>query len=63
VAARLEIVPIHALTPQAKGRAERANQTLQDRLVKEMRLQNISSIEVPMGFCQNSSQRGTRGSR
>jgi hypothetical protein len=34
VAARLEIVPIHALTPQAKGRVERANQTLQDRLVK-----------------------------
>jgi hypothetical protein len=50
VAARLDIVPIHALTPQAKGRVERANQTLQDRLVKEMRLQNISSIEVANGF-------------
>ena len=33
VADRLAIVPIHALTPQAKGRVERANQTLQDRLV------------------------------
>ena len=43
---RLGIEPIHALTPQAKGRVERANQTLQDRLVKEMRLQNISSIEA-----------------
>jgi transposase len=50
VSARLEIVPIHALTPQAKGRVERANQTLQDRLVKEMRLRNISSIEAANGF-------------
>jgi hypothetical protein len=45
VAARLGIEAIHASTPQAKGRVERANQTLQDRLVKEMRLQNILSIE------------------
>ena len=34
----LDIEPIHANTPQAKGRVERANKTLQDRLVKEMRL-------------------------
>jgi transposase len=40
----LEIGLINALTPQAKGRVERANQTLQDRLVKEMRLRNICSI-------------------
>ncbi|APY60989.1 ISNCY family transposase [Salmonella enterica] len=40
----LGIEPIHANTPQAKGRVERANQTLQDRLVKELRLQNISDI-------------------
>jgi transposase len=45
VAERLGIEPIHARTPQAKGRVERANQTLQDRLVKEMRFQNVSSIE------------------
>jgi hypothetical protein len=50
VAARLKIAPIHALTPQAKGRVERANQTLQDRLVKEMRLQNICSIEAANSF-------------
>jgi transposase len=50
VAERLEIEPIHALTPQAKGRVERANQTLQDRLVKEMRLQNIDSMEAANGF-------------
>jgi len=41
----LGIEPIHANTPQAKGRVERANQTLQDRLVKELRLRNISDIE------------------
>src|SRR5271165_6998222 len=50
VAARLKIEPIHALTPQAKGRVERANQTLQDRLVKEMRLRNISSIAAANRF-------------
>jgi hypothetical protein len=30
--------------PQAKGRVERANRTLQDRLIKEMRLEGICSI-------------------
>jgi hypothetical protein len=42
----LDIEAIHARTPQAKGRVERANQTLQDRLVKEMRLAGIDSIEA-----------------
>ena len=41
----LEIEIICANTPQAKGRVERVNQTLQDRLVKEMRLRKIKSIE------------------
>jgi len=41
----LDIELIHANTPQAKGRVERANQTLQDRLVKELRLQGINDIE------------------
>jgi transposase len=41
----LDIQIICANTPQAKGRVERANQTLQDRLVKEMRLRGISSME------------------
>jgi transposase len=50
VAKRLDIEAIHALTPQAKGRVERANQTLQDRLIKEMRLQGISDIETAQGF-------------
>jgi len=35
---------IHAHSPQAKGRVERLFHTLQDRLVKEMRLRGISSI-------------------
>ena len=50
VVERLEIGLINALTPQAKGRVERANQTLQDRLIKEMRLRNISSIEAAQAF-------------
>jgi len=41
----LGIELIHANTPQAKGRVERVFQTLQDRLVKEMRLANICSID------------------
>ena len=44
VAERLGITMIAAHTPQAKGRVERANQTLQDRLVKEMRLRGIATM-------------------
>jgi transposase len=40
----LEIKTICANSPQAKGRVERANQTLQDRLPKELRLRNISNM-------------------
>jgi len=40
----LDIQIICANTPQAKGRVERVNQTLQDRLVKEMRLHGIASM-------------------
>lgn len=36
---------ICAYSPQAKGRVERVNQTLQDRLVKEMRLAGINDYE------------------
>ena len=46
----LEIRLICANSPQAKGRVERANETLQDRLVKEMRLQGISDIEEANRF-------------
>ena len=40
----LNIDILCANTPQAKGRVERANKTLQDRLVKELRLRRISTI-------------------
>ena len=41
----LEIPILCANSPQAKGRVERANQTLQDRLVKEMRLRGINDMQ------------------
>jgi transposase len=40
----LDIQVICANTPQAKGRVERAIQTLQDRLPKELRLRKISNL-------------------
>lgn len=43
---RLSIKMIPAYSPQAKGRVERYNGTLQDRLVKELRLRGISTIEA-----------------
>jgi len=47
---QLNIDIICANVPQAKGRVERANGTLQDRLVKELRLEGISSIEAGNAF-------------
>ena len=41
----LDVKLICAGSPEAKGRVERANETLQDRLVKEMRLRNICTYE------------------
>ncbi len=46
----LNIEAIYADTPAAKGRVERANQTLQDRLVKALRLEGISTIEKANAF-------------
>lgn len=43
---QLDIKGICAHTPQAKGRVERLFQTLQDRMVKAMRLQAITGIEA-----------------
>jgi len=43
--AELNIEIICANTSQAKGRVERANRTLQDRLVKELRLENVCDID------------------
>jgi len=46
----LDIQLICAHSPQAKGRVERANQTLQDRLTKELRLLGISSIAAANAY-------------
>ena len=43
---------IAAHSPQAKGRIERLLETLQDRLVKEMRLAGIDSIEAANRFLE-----------
>ena len=57
----LNIDILCANTPQAKGRVERANKTLQDRLVKELRLQGISTIaagnELLPGFLADYNTR------
>jgi len=44
--ARLGIEHIGAYSPQARGRGERLNRTLQDRLVNELRLAGITSLEA-----------------
>jgi hypothetical protein len=41
-----------ANSSQAKGRVERANLTLQDRFVKELRLQHISTIAVANAYAR-----------
>jgi len=41
---------ICANSPQAKGRVERANKTFQDRLVKELRLQEIDNYQDANAF-------------
>lgn len=48
----LEVDQIYAHSPQAKGRVERANQTLQDRLIKEMRLADIGTIDEGNRFLE-----------
>lgn len=48
----LGIEVIHARSPQAKGRIERSFGTLQDRLVKEMRLEGIKNPQVANKFLQ-----------
>ena len=46
----LEVKLILANSPQAKGRVERMNGVLQDRLVKELRLAGISDLESANQF-------------
>jgi len=52
VMAELGVKVIHARSPQAKGRIERVFDTLQDRLVKEMRLADIRTISAANRFLE-----------
>jgi len=49
---QIGVNPITAYSPQAKGRVERMNETLQDRLVKELRLVGITTIGEANKFLQ-----------
>lgn len=53
----LNIEILCANSSQAKGRVERANRTLQDRLVKELRLAGISDMEAGNEFLSGFMER------
>lgn len=53
----LNIEILCANSSQAKGRVERANRTLQDRLVKELRLAGISDMEAGNAFLEGFKAR------
>lgn len=65
--AELSVEVIHANSPQAKGRIERLFKTLQDRLVKEMRLAGIKTLEEAnrflKGFLVRYNRRFSRPAR
>ena len=52
--AELNVEIIWAHSPQAKGRVERLFKTLQDRLIKEMRLRGISAVEEANCFLEDT---------
>ena len=51
--ARLGIDHIGAYSPQARGRGERLNRTLQDRLVNELRLAGLTTLEAANAYLQD----------
>lgn len=53
----LNIEILCANSSQAKGRVERANRTLQDRLVKELRLASVSDMETANAYLQGFKDR------
>lgn len=53
----LNIEILCANSSQAKGRVERANRTLQDRLVKEMRLAGVSDMEAGNAYLAEFTER------
>jgi hypothetical protein len=48
----LGVEVIHAHSPQAKGRVERLFATFQDRLVKELRLARVATLEAANAFLE-----------
>jgi transposase len=60
VTERLGIDMIPAYSPQAKGRVERANGLLQDRLVKEFRLRGIDTIQAANAMLASFAQEMNR---
>jgi hypothetical protein len=48
--ARLGVEHIPAYSPQARGRSERLNRTFQDRLVNELRVAGIATIEAANAY-------------
>ncbi|MEO3480846.1 ISNCY family transposase [Phaeobacter sp. CAU 1743] len=53
----LNIEILCANSPQAKGRIERANRTLQDRLIKELRLAGVSDMKARNAFLEGFKSR------
>jgi hypothetical protein len=47
----VELIPAHS--PQAKGRVERRFKTVQERLVKELRLAEVSTLEAAKRFLES----------
>ena len=54
---QLNIEILCANSSQAKGRVERANRTLQDRLLKELRIAGINDIEAANAFLPGFTER------
>jgi hypothetical protein len=50
---QLGVEPIGAFSPRARARSERAFQTLQDRLVKELKLAGITEMEAANAFIRD----------
>jgi len=51
--AKLGVEHIPAYSPQARGRSERLNRTLQDRLVNEMRVAGITSVAAANAYLRD----------
>jgi transposase len=56
----LNIIHSHAYSAESKGRVERMNRTLQDRLVKAMRAAGINTIEAANAFALDYIEKHNR---